>query len=150
MKPERWEEVLRLFEAASALGGEEREAYLARECPDAKMAAEVRRLLAAPTSAGFLEPPALDQPAQGQDLGDFTLLEEIGRGGMGVVYRALQRPLRRIVAVKVLPASFALTERQIERFSREARAAAKLTHPNLVTVLTVGEERGVRFFAMEY
>jgi len=150
MRPEQWEEVLRHFEAASALEPSEREAYLARACPDAEIAAEVRRLLSAPSSVEFLEPPALDAPVHERDLGDFTLLEEIGRGGMGVVYRALQRPLKRIVAVKLLPATFALTARQIERFTREARAAAKLTHPNLVTVLTVGEDRGVHYFAMEF
>jgi serine/threonine protein kinase/formylglycine-generating enzyme required for sulfatase activity len=150
LTPERWREVLRLYEAANALDAAEREEFLARACPDPELREEVRRMLAAAAPKGFLEPPALEEPAAGRELGDFTLLEEIGRGGMGVVYRAMQRPLQRIVAVKVLPASFALTQRQIERFLREARSAARLSHPNLVTVLTVGEERDVRFFAMEY
>lgn len=150
MSPERWQEVLRLFTDASQLPAAERAAFLQRESADAELRAEVERLLAAREPADFLEPPTLDEPRTGRELGDFTLLAEIGRGGMGIVYRALQRPLRRIVAVKVLPASFALTARQIDRFQREARAAARLTHPNLVAVLTVGEDRDVRFFAMEY
>jgi len=150
LTPERWQEVLRLFDAASTLPHDEHEAFLARECGDSEILAEVRRMLTASSSEDFLEPPPLEEPAAGRDLGDFTLLHELGRGGMGVVYRALQRPLKRIVAVKVLPASFALAQRQVDRFLREARAAARLSHPNLVAVLTVGVEHGVRFFAMEF
>ncbi len=150
LTPERWHAILRLYEAASALDAAERDSFLARECPDPELLVEVRKMLAATSAKEFLEPPPLDEPAAGRELGDFTLLEEIGRGGMGVVYRALQRPLKRIVAVKILPASFALTPRQVERFQREARAAARLQHPNVVAVLTVGEERGMRYFAMEY
>ncbi len=150
MSPERWQEVLRLFQGASAFPPADRSAFLERECADADLRAEVERLLATPAPEGFLEPPPLDEPRSGRVLGEFTLLEEIGRGAMGIVYRAQQHPLERVVAVKVLPAFFALTPRQIERFQREARAAAKLSHPNLVSVLTVGEQRGVHFFAMEF
>jgi serine/threonine protein kinase/formylglycine-generating enzyme required for sulfatase activity len=150
LTPEKWHEAQRLHEAASALDPAEREAFLARECTDPELLAEVRKMLAAPSAKEFLEPPPLVEPAPGRDLGDFTLLEEIGRGGMGVVYRALQRPLERVVAVKVLPPRSAMTQRQVDRFLREARSAARLSHPNLVTILTVGVEGGVRFFAMEY
>ncbi|HEX6882144.1 MAG TPA: bifunctional serine/threonine-protein kinase/formylglycine-generating enzyme family protein [Planctomycetota bacterium] len=150
LTPGRWREVLLLHAGALALPEAEREAFLERECADEELRAEVRRMLAAPDTDAFLEPPALDQPAAGRDLGDFTLLEEIGRGGMGVVYRALQRSLGRIVAVKVLPASFALPQRTIERFEREAHTMARLAHPNLVAILACGEERGLRYIAMEY
>ena len=155
MKPERWEEVRRLFERALELPAAEREAFVRREAgADAELASEVLRMLAAEESPGFIEPPEIEEPDQRtdlpRDLGDFKLLEEIGRGGMGVVYRARQRSLGRIVAVKVLPLSITTSQRQVDRFQREARAAARLDHPNVVNVLTVGAENGTRYFAMEY
>lgn len=82
-------------------------------------------------------------------LGDFELLEEIGRGGMGVVYRARQRSLARLVAVKVLPLAAALDQRQLQRFRNEAQAAALLQHPHIVPVYAVGCEGGVHFFVMQ-
>jgi len=150
MNPELEREVWRLFVAARALPAAERKAFLARECKDAGLLAELQRLFAAPPGAAHPEPPPQDEPATGREFGDFTLLEEIGRGGMGVVYKALQRPLKRIVAVKVLPASFALSQRQIERFDREPQKVGRLQHPNVVAVLTEGQEQGVHFFAMEF
>ena len=82
-------------------------------------------------------------------LGDFRILNEIGRGGMGVVYEADQVSLGRRVAVKVLPFAALLDRRQLERFRNEARAAAMLKHANIVSVLSVGYEAGVHFYAME-
>ena len=84
----------------------------------------------------------------GRELGDFRLIREIGRGGMGVVYDAQQLSLDRRVAVKILPLAGLLDKRQLERFRNEARAAAMLRHPNIVSVHTVGCERGVHFYAM--
>jgi serine/threonine protein kinase len=83
-------------------------------------------------------------------LGDFRIVREIGRGGMGVVYEAQQISLSRRVALKILPFAAVLDERQLQRFKNEALAAAQLKHPNIVSVLTVGCERGVHFYAMEY
>ncbi|QDS94694.1 Serine/threonine-protein kinase PknB [Roseimaritima multifibrata] len=83
-------------------------------------------------------------------LGDFQLHEIIGRGGMGVVYRATQKSLNRTVAVKILPMASVLDPRQLKRFQHEAEAAASLQHPNIVPVHTIGYERGVHFFAMRY
>jgi hypothetical protein len=83
-------------------------------------------------------------------LGDFRILREIGRGGMGVVYEAEQLSLGRRVALKVLPFASMLDERQLQRFKNEARAAATLHHPNIVPVFSVGCERGVHFYAMQY
>jgi serine/threonine protein kinase len=88
-------------------------------------------------------------PAIGE-LGDFRLLREIGRGGMGVVYEAEQISLRRRVALKVLPFASALDPRQLQRFKNEALAAAHLRHENIVPVYMVGEERGVHFYAMQF
>src|SRR5262249_7272826 len=83
-------------------------------------------------------------------LGDYRLLREIGRGGMGVVYEAEQISLRRRVALKVLPFAAALDPRQLQRFKNEALAAAHLRHENIVPVHAVGEERGVHFYAMQF
>ena len=88
-------------------------------------------------------------PFQDDRLGDFRLLHEIGRGGMGVVYEAEQISLRRRVAVKVLPFAAILDPRQLERFRNETLAAAALKHPNIVSVYSVGCERSVHFYAME-
>ena len=86
----------------------------------------------------------------GKELGDFSLIREIGRGGMGVVYEARQISLDRRVALKVLPFAAVLDQRQITRFENEARAAAQLHHPNIVPVFSVGCERGVHYYAMQF
>ncbi len=83
-------------------------------------------------------------------LGDFRIIREIGRGGMGVVYEAEQLSLGRRVALKVLPFAAALDSRQLQRFKNEAQAAAHLHHTNIVPVFGVGCERGVHFYAMQY
>lgn len=83
-------------------------------------------------------------------LGDFRILREIGRGGMGIVYEAEQVSLGRRVALKVLPLAAALDERQRCRFQRESQAAALLSHPHIVPVHAVGCERGLHYYAMRY
>ena len=85
-----------------------------------------------------------------QQLGDFRLREVIGRGGMGVVYRADQLSLGRTVAIKLLPVGSLLDQRQIARFRNEAQAAACLQHPNIVPVYAVGCQRGVHYYAMQF
>lgn len=85
---------------------------------------------------------------RGRVLGDYRLDEEIGRGGMGIVFSAEQQSLRRRVAVKLLPMVAMLDVKFVERFRNEARAAASLEHPNIVPVYSVGEEAGIHFFAM--
>jgi hypothetical protein len=98
-------------------------------------------------SAGGAPPPAI---APGRMLGDFRIQREIGRGGMGVVYLAEQISLRRLVALKVLPAHLTLQEDAVERFRREASTAARLKHPGIVAIHAVGEESGHHFFAMDF
>jgi serine/threonine protein kinase len=83
-------------------------------------------------------------------LGDYRLLREIGRGGMGVVYEAEQISLRRRVALKILPFAGGVDARQLQRFRNEAEAAAHLHHSHIVPVFAVGSERGVHFYAMQY
>ncbi len=92
---------------------------------------------------------AADSPEIGR-LGDFRLLREVGRGGMGVVYEAEQISLRRRVALKVLPFAAAIDPRQLQRFQNEALAAAHLRHENIVPVHAVGNERGVHYYAMQF
>ena len=92
----------------------------------------------------------VDPTAAGpQLLGDYRLLREIGRGGMGVVYEAEQLSLGRRVAVKVLPMAAALDARQLQRFRNEAQAAAQLHHTHIVPVYAVGCERSVHYYAMQ-
>ena len=82
-------------------------------------------------------------------LGDFQIVRELARGGMGIVYEAVQLSLGRRVALKVLPFAATLDSRQLQRFKTEAQAAALLHHPNIVPVFAVGCERGVHFYAMQ-
>jgi serine/threonine protein kinase len=92
----------------------------------------------------------LKAPAILGELGDFRLLREIGRGGMGIVYEAWQISLNRRVALKVLPFATALDTKQLQRFKNEAQAAGCLHHQHIVSVYGVGCERGVHFYAMQF
>ncbi len=83
-------------------------------------------------------------------LGDFQVLREVGRGGMGVVYEARQISLDRRVALKILPLAAAMDPRQLQRFQLEAQAAACLHHTNIVPIHAVGCERGVHYYAMQF
>jgi serine/threonine protein kinase/Flp pilus assembly protein TadD len=95
-------------------------------------------------------PDSAAQPALGMPLGDFRLLREIGRGGMGVVYESEQISLGRRVALKVLPFASTLDAKQLQRFKNEAQAAAHLHHTNIVPVHATGCERGVHYYAMQF
>lgn len=89
-------------------------------------------------------------PARLERLGDFRLIREIGRGGMGVVFEAEQESLGRSVAVKVLPRQVLLDEKHLKRFKHEARIAANLHHTNIVEVFGVGEQDGFHYYVMQY
>ncbi len=88
--------------------------------------------------------PALRQ------LGDYRILREVGKGGMGIVYEAEQVSLGRHVALKVLPKSMLLDDRAKRRFEREAKAAARLHHTNIVPVFGVGEQDGLPYYVMQF
>ncbi len=139
----------------------EREKFLARHAEVAPALAEcLEGLDFLRSAAPRLKQSAADRPAvaaapaeelsPAAPLGDYRLVREVGRGGMGVVYEAEQLSLGRRVALKVLPFAATMDPRQLQRFQNEARAAACLDHPHVVKVHAVGHERGVHYFAMQF
>jgi serine/threonine protein kinase len=126
------------------------EEYVEKHPEIADVLREVLPALGLLRLADMEAPQADGEPNLGAPLGDFRLVREIGRGGMGVVYEARQLSLNRPVAVKVLPFAAALDPRRLQRFKKEALAAASLHHEHIVPVYFVGCERGVHFYAMQY
>src|SRR5271155_87276 len=96
-----------------------------------------------------LQPMSEIPHAPRKHLGDFEVLRELGRGGMGVVFEARQVSLNRKIALKVLAGSLGLTSKAVIRFKREAEAAAKLHHTNIVPIYSTGEQDGTHYYAME-
>jgi predicted Ser/Thr protein kinase len=161
--PERWREINELFHAALELQGAARQSLLDRTAAsDPALASEVRSLLAVHHSSDrqFLEEPAWAVAptlafdggppiATGTDIGPYKVVREIGRGGMGVVYEAEDTRLRRTVALKALPAEYARDPVRRERLTREARAAASLTHPSIATIYALEELGGSLYLVSE-
>jgi len=87
---------------------------------------------------------------KGLVFGEYTVLDKLGQGGMGVVLKAQHRRMKRLVAIKVLPASAVKSAEAVKRFYREVEAAAKLTHPNIVTAYDASESDGIHYLVMEY
>lgn len=124
-----------------------------REFPEHAAAARallptLQRLAELSRASGSTTPNG--EPVPLGELGDYRIIREIGRGGMGVVYQAEQISLSRMVALKVLPFAAVMDPRHLQRFKNEARAAASLDHPNVVKVYGVGCERGVHFIALQF
>ena len=162
MNPERWRQIRDLFDAALALPAEERQRFLDSACQsDTELQREVQLLLDSDANAGdFLEPQAAGEksnntttveadPWIGKNVGPYRVLERIGFGGMGVVYRAVDTRLGRQAALKFLSAEMQRDGRARDRFEREARAASALNHPNICTVYGVDEFGGHPYLAME-
>jgi tetratricopeptide (TPR) repeat protein len=120
---------------------------LRRLLPALRLLADLPRADPARSPAG--NPSGSEAETVLGELGDFRLIREVGRGGMGVVYEAEQVSLQRRVAVKLLPLAAALDAKQLQRFRNEAQASAGLHHTNIVPVYFVGCERGVHYYAMQ-
>ena len=119
-----------------------------------EFAAEIRELFPSVVAMEALRQSkrarqAASQAPVPEQLGDFRIVGEIARGGMGVVYEAEQLTLGRRVAVKVLPQRILASERDVQRFEREAQTAAKLHHTNIVPIFGVGEQDGVHYIVMQ-
>src|SRR5262245_56544039 len=160
------------FAALDITNPADRAAYVQRACAgDAALRRQVDALLAAHERSGdFLDVPAI---AQGRAVGptlnetidltsgrlaaadrptfpEYEILEELGRGGMGVVYKAWHLPLKRVVAIKVVLTGAHAEDLQRARFRTEAEAIARLQHPNIVQIYEIGEQGGLPWFALEF
>ena len=160
MSSGRWERTKEILEQALRLAPQEREAYLGAACgADGDLRCEVESLIASYEEAGssFLVADAsevlqLSPPralSSGTKLGPYELIELLGAGGMGQVYRARDARLDRIVAIKILPAAFSADHERLHRFEREARSASALNHPNIVTIYELGQDHSCHYIAME-
>ena len=160
---QRWQRVKEIFQGALERKGADREAFLAECCDDADLRAEVESLLRSYEVAGsFMESPAVAHAADslagaeqkltaGQRVKHYQIVNLIGEGGMGEVYLATDTILGRRVALKVLPAFVRNDPDRLRRFTQEARAASRLSHPNVCVVHEIGEtDDGRPFIAMEY
>ena len=159
MSSERWERIKEILEQALRLEPEKRQAYLDSACRgDADLRYEVESLITSHEQAGsqFLGAAApevlqLTPPralTSGTKIGRYEIVEQLGAGGMGEVYRAHDKHLDRNVAIKILSPTFSDNDR-LHRFEQEARSASALNHPNIVTIYELGRDGTSHYIAME-
>ena len=160
---DHWTTVKRIHQSALDIDPSERSAFVDESCGgDETIRGEVQSLLAYTTEAeSFLERPAVDlapsppsEPHEatlvGRTVSHYEVLSLLGAGGMGEVYLARDPRLDRTVALKILPGEFAADPDRMQRFTREAKAASALNHPNVATIYDVGESDGIYFIVMEH
>src|SRR5262245_27756594 len=167
MDAKQWGQIKEIYDRALDLSGNEREGFLAEVCAGVdELRREVDSLLAAHEEAGsFLQAPAVGvavreilanevtSPAPqliGRELANYRIVSLLGRGGMGEVYLAEDKRLRRKVALKLLPAQFTNDAERVRRFEREAKAASATNHPNILTIYEIRQAEGLHFIATEF
>jgi serine/threonine protein kinase len=160
---DHWTTVKRIHQSALDIDSSERAAFVEESCGgDEALRREVESLLTyAAEAESFLERPAVDiaptPPGEsheatlvGRTISHYQVLSLLGAGGMGEVYLARDPRLDRTVALKILPGELAADADRMQRFTREAKAASALNHPNVATIYDVGESDGISFIAMEH
>src|SRR5262245_26933623 len=148
MRPERWRQISAIYQQAAPRTGKDRDVYLTRACDgDVDLRREVESLLAQDPHASFLPSPVTLPP--GSRIGAYELLEVIGAGGMGIVYRARDVKLQRDVALKVLPEAVVLDPDRMARFRREATVLASLNHPNIGAIYGFEDSGEVHALVLE-
>src|SRR5262245_2658703 len=174
MDAKRWGQIKEVYDRALDLGGDARDGFLAEACgDDGDLRREVESLLAAHAEAGtFLQAPAVEVAAReivadeftstvaanlpatpqliGRELANYRIVSLLGRGGMGEVYLAEDKRLRRKVALKMLPAQFTNDAERVRRFEREASAASATNHPNIITIHEIGQVDGAHYIVTEF
>ena len=159
MTSEQWQRIKHLFEAALDHPYSERDAFLIEACPeDDEVRAEVQSLLSAHDRdtefmnrpLGNLLPDEKPILVTGQRLANYEVMDQLGKGGMGEVYLALDLRLGRRVALKLLPSAYTNDADHVRRLEQEARAASALNHPNIVTIHEIGDADSLHFMATEF